>query len=192
MTDWKKSIPKAKRRKIWVKAMNENKLPKKEILTLALLEVAVAVLTVVVFLVLDALNIYSFSWNIISGAVLGAAVIVLNYLFLTLSVNRAVDNYLSLRGEREMSEEEAAKFAEENSMPIQNAIKTSFITRTVTILATLVVAFVTKLFNPIATVIPLLVFRPLVAMCESIRKKADKEPNPDNFIKFENEKESDE
>lgn len=172
--------------------MNENKLSGKETLTLLLLELAVAALTVGGFLLFDILGLYEFSWQVISGAALGAAVIVLNYLFLTISVNRAVNDYLSLRGEREMDEEEAAKFAAENSMPIQNAIKTSFITRTVTMLLALVVAFVTKLFNPLATAIPLLAFRPLITLCDMITKKGEAKPDPNKFIKYEDEKESDE
>ena len=172
--------------------MNENKLPVKEIASLALCEVGVAALVCGGFAVADALGAFEFSPTVITGALLGVAVIVLNYLFLTLSVNRAVENYLALRGDKEMSEEEASKFASENSMPIQNAIKTSFIIRTVSMLAALLVAFLTKWFNPLTTAIPLLAFRPLLSLCESIRKKADKTPNPEKFIKYEDEKESDE
>ena len=127
--------------------MNENKTSTKEILSLTFLEIAVAALTVIIYAVLDILGVASFSWQVISGALLGVAVIVLNYLFLTLSLNRAIENYLALRGDREMDEEEAAKFAAENSMPIQNTIKSSFIIRTVTMLAALLVAFITGWFN---------------------------------------------
>ena len=154
--------------------MNENKLSGKEIITLLVLETLVAVLVVGGFLIFDILGLYDFSWQVISGAVLGVAVIVLNYLFLTVSVNRAVNNYLALRGEREMDEEEAAKFAAENSMPIQNAIKTSFITRSATMVLALLVAFLTKWFHPLATVIPLLSFRPLLHIIKTIKGKAGK------------------
>ena len=154
--------------------MNENKATKKEILSLAFLETAVAALTVMIYAVLDILGVASFSWRVISGAVLGAAVIVLNYLFLTLSLNRAIENYLALRGDKEMDEEEAEKFAAENSMPIQNTIKTSFIIRTVTMLAALLLAFITGWFNPIATVVPLLAFRPLLHIIEIIKGKVKK------------------
>lgn len=171
--------------------MNENKLPKSEVLTLTIGEVIVGVLVVSGFVVADALGFYEFDYRIITGALLGILVTVLNYLFLTLSVNRAVNNYLALRGDREMSDEEAEKFAAENSMPIQNAIKTSYITRTVTMLAALVVAFVTKWFNPLATAIPLLAFRPLLSLGEIIRQKTEKAPDPEKFIKYD-EKESDE
>ena len=73
-----------------------------------------------------------------------------------------------------MSDEEAEKFAAENSMPIQNAIKTSFIVRTASMLATLVIAFLLDWFNPLATAIPLLAFRPLLSAIELIKGKAAK------------------
>ena len=170
--------------------MNQYKTPKNDIIMLLLLEACVAVLTVGVFLLLDFCGAYDFSWQVVSGALLGTAVIVINYLFLTLSVNRAVDNYLALRGDREMDEEEAAKFASENSMPIQNAIKSSFIMRTTTMLGALLIAFLTKWFNPLATAIPLLAFRPLLMLFEMMTKRQNT-PNPEKFIKYE-EKESDE
>ncbi len=171
--------------------MNENKLPKSEILALAVGEVVVGALVCGGFAIADSLGFAEFDYRVITGALLGVLVIVLNYLFLTLSVNREVENYLALRGNREMDEEEAEKFAAENSMPIQNAIKTSYIIRTATMLAALVVAFVTKWFNPLATAIPLLAFRPLLSLFESLRRKKDKTPDPKKIVKYE-EKESDE
>lgn len=170
--------------------MNENKLPKGEILALAVGEVAVGALVCGGYAIAHTLGFAEFDYRVITGALLGIAVTVLNYLFLTLSVNRAVNDYLALRGNREMNDEEAEKFAAENSAPIQNAIKTSFIIRTTSMLATLVIAFVTKWFNPLATAIPLLAFRPLISIYESLRRKQDKAPNPEKFIKYE-EKESD-
>ena len=74
-----------------------------------------------------------------------------------------------------MDEEEAQKFAEENSMPIQNAMKLSFIIRTVSMLAALVVAFILDWFNPIATAIPLLAYRPLLTLIETIKGKVTNE-----------------
>ena len=73
-----------------------------------------------------------------------------------------------------MDDEEAEQFAAENSMPIQNAIKTSYIIRTVTMIATLVVAFLLDWFNPLATAIPLLAFRPLLTVIEMIKGKVAK------------------
>ena len=146
----------------------------KDLLPFTLAELAVSALVVLLGFVLSLVNIISFDYRIITGALLGAAVMILNYTFLTASVDKAIQNFISLRGEKEMSDEEAEQFAAENSMPIQNAIKTSYIIRTVTMIATLVVAFLLDWFNPLATAIPLLAFRPLLTVIEMIKGKVAK------------------
>lgn len=146
----------------------------KDLLPFTLAELAVSALVVLLGFVLSLVNIISFDYRIITGALLGAVVMILNYTFLTASVDKAIQNFISLRGEKEMSDEEAEQFAAENSMPIQNAIKTSYIIRTVTMIATLVVAFLLDWFNPLATAIPLLAFRPLLTVIEMIKGKVAK------------------
>ena len=140
-------------------------------LILTLCELAVSALTVTGFIIADAAFDIEFSYRVITGVILGTAVTVLNYVFLTLSVNRAINNFLTLRGDREMDDEEAAAFVKENSAPIQNAIKLSFIIRTATMLAALVIGFLLDVFNPIATAIPLLAYRPLLSITEIIKGK---------------------
>lgn len=146
----------------------------KDLLPFTLAELAVSALVVLFGFVLSLANIISFDYRIITGALLGAVVMILNYTFLTASVDKAIQNFIALRGEKEMSDEEAEQFAAENSMPIQNAIKTSYIIRTVTMIATLVVAFLLDWFNPLATAIPLLAFRPLLTVIEMIKGKVAK------------------
>ena len=146
----------------------------KDVFPLAACEILVILLVILGGGALDLLGVIKFNYKIISGAMLGGVVCVLNYTFLTVSVDKAINDYLALRGDKEMDEEEAEKFARENSMPIQNAIKLSYIIRTVSMIATLLVAFLTKAFNPIATAIPLLAFRPLITLIESIKGKAAK------------------
>lgn len=141
---------------------------------MAIAEAAVTLLVCLGVGVLHLVGVYTFNIGVILGALLGALITLINYAFLTISVDKAISNYLKLRGEREMTDEEAEKFAAENSMPIQNAIKTSFIIRTASILITLVVAFLTQWFNPLAAVIPLLAFRPLLTIIESIKGKMAK------------------
>ena len=137
---------------------------------IALLTLAEVVISAVICLVYFLLG--HFSYKVITGAALGSVVTVANFIFLTVSVNRAIDRYLELRGTREMDEEEAAKFAEEHAMAVQNAATRSFIIRTVTMLATLVAAFLlTSWFEPLATVIPLLMFRPILYILEALKKK---------------------
>ena len=75
----------------------------------------------------------------------------------------------------EMTDEEAQAFTVKHSMEIQNAIKINYIIRTVSMLVTLVAAFIlTDWFSPIATAIPLLMFRPLLYVLELIKKKGEK------------------
>ena len=140
------------------------------ILMLALSELVVSALTCGIFLALGKYN-----YTVLLGVILGSFVTVANFALLTVSVNRAVDRYLALRGEREMDDEEAEKFASEHAMAVQNAATRSFIIRTLSMLATLAAAFVfTSWFSPIATAVPLLMFRPLLAVIESIKGKKSK------------------
>ena len=139
------------------------------ILLLALCELVVSALVCVAFLILG-----KYDATVLAGVLLGSAVTVANFALLTISVNRAVDRYLELRGSREMDDEEAEKFANENAMAVQNAATRSFIVRTVSMLATLVAAFLlTSWFSPIAAAIPLLMFRPLLYVLELIKKKGE-------------------
>jgi hypothetical protein len=165
----------------------------KDIMPLCACEILIALLTILGGAALDLVGLIKFNYTIISGVLLGCVVCILNYHFLALSVDKAVNNYMELRGSREMSDEEAEKFAAENSAPIQNAIKLSFIIRTASMLITLLVAFLTKWFNPLATAIPLLAFRPLISIIEAAKSKNSPAPNPEKFIKYDNEdeKESD-
>ena len=144
--------------------MENNRFPKKELIILAVGEAICALLTILVFLAVDLTNVidYTFSWSVVTGSILGAAVIILNFLFLSFAVNKAVDDYIALRGDKEMTDEEAEAFAAKNSGMIQNAVKKSFIIRTVSIAITLLVAFLTKWFNPLATVIPIISYQPIL------------------------------
>ena len=146
-----------------------------DILPMTIAEIAVGGLTCLVALLLDVLGVVSFSYRIPLGSLLGILVILLNYVFLILSVDKAIADYLKLVDGKEMDEEEAERFAQEHAMPVQNAIKISFIARTVSMLAALIVAFILDWFNPIATAIPLLAFRPLLTLIEIIKGKVTHE-----------------
>ncbi|MBE6610610.1 MAG: hypothetical protein E7634_08070 [Ruminococcaceae bacterium] len=129
-------------------------------------EIAVSLITVAVYLLIG-----QFSYRVVTGVILGSAVIILNFLFLYISVNRAVDNYMELRGNREMTEEEAEKFAKDNAMMIQNATKLSYVIRTFTMMGALVLALLLDWFDVIATVVPLLAFRPILIASQLLSKK---------------------
>ena len=158
--------------------MNREKEGALDITLLFVGEIIVSLFVVGIHLLFDLIfesEFWDFSYRIITGAILGSIVTVANYAVLTMTVNKAIKNFLTLRGTRQMEEEEIIKFTAENSMQIQNAIKMSFIIRTVSILATLVVAFLLDWFAPLATVIPLIAFRPLITLIEFIKKKAFKQ-----------------
>ena len=93
--------------------------PFSDVLQFAIGEIIVTALTVLGFFVLSILEVFKFDITVVFGALLGFVIIVANYAMLTFSVNRELDKYMKLRGDREMSEEEAAQFAKENTAPIR-------------------------------------------------------------------------
>lgn len=167
--------------------MKKNNAHYKETAILAFGEIIVCALVVLGFFVSDLIFETGFTYRIFTGALLGAVVSVANFFGLSCSVNRAVDRFIELRGSCEMSEEEALKFTAEHSMRIQNSIRTSFIIRITTMLAALVLAFVLDWFAPLATAIPLLLYRPILIVGEALRRRTNKIPDPANFIIYNNE-----
>ena len=169
--------------------MNQKKLPVREITLLAIGEVLVGAIITGIFLLIG-----KFNYTVPLGSLLGGAVTVFNFVFLSIAVNRAIDDAMKVYEARQAEkskaaeeaaapapeadaegeepyDDEAAKFARENAAKITNAIKLSYIVRTASVVVTLAVAFITKQFNVIATVIPLLCLRPLLTLSEILRKK---------------------
>ncbi len=146
--------------------MNNKKNNYIDTLYLALGEIPVIILTAVVYLALG-----KFDLSVILGALLGSIVTVANFLILSVSVNNALQRFIDVRGDKEMTDEEAQKLAKEHSLAIQNAITKSYILRTALMLGSLVVAFITKFFDPLATLIPLMMYKPIIYIIDLIRKK---------------------
>ena len=158
--------------------MNKQKFPSTELLILAVGELIVALLVIVGYLVADTvIEGEQFTYRVFTGLLLGSVVTIANYLFMILSVNKQINRFVELRGSAEMDDEAAAKFAKENSAPIQTAITLSFIIRTASMVVTLVIALLLNCFAPIATVIPLLAFRPIITVGELVRAKLAKKDN---------------
>ena len=108
--------------------MNKTKLPYYEIFTLLIGEVILSLIVSAIYLMIG-----RFDYTVVTGAALGSAVTVLNFLYLAISTTKAIDTFLMLRGEKEMTEEENAAFVAEHQAIIQNAMKISYIIRTATI-----------------------------------------------------------
>ena len=143
----------------------------KEVSLLALGELFVSLLTVGGFLAVQA--IWSdrdiFDYTVVTGALLGTAVVLINFFILSIAVTRAVTAYIKERGSREMTEEEAIAFAEEHQGRVKLAVNRSYVVRTLVMLGTLIGAFLLEWFNPIATVIPLLMYKPVLLITNYIK-----------------------
>lgn len=147
--------------------MKKTKLPLFETLAMIIGELITSVIICGVFLI-----IRKFGLSVLLGALLGSLVTVANFIFLMISSNRAIDRVMAERGEGELSDDEAAQFSAKHQASIQAAVKLSYIIRTLCIAATLVLAFLLDgVFNVIATVIPLLMFRPILIVSQLIKNK---------------------
>ena len=113
-----------------------------------------------------------FSFSVVWGCLLGSAVAIFNFIFLSVAVNRAIDKAMANRKAGEMTEEEAAAFAAENQAAVQRAAQGSYLVRQILMVGVLVCAFLLDgWFDVIATLIPLLAFRPLLTVCGLMKKK---------------------
>ena len=137
-----------------------------DVLFLAAGELLASVIIMAVYAILG-----SFDFRVITGALIGSALMVLNFAILTFSVNRAVDRVLQARGSKDMSDEEAEAFAAQHSAEIQNSVKSSYLLRQVLILGVLIGAVLLNIANVVAAVIPLVLFRPILMAREVFRKK---------------------
>ena len=137
-----------------------------DVLFLAAGELLASVIIMAVYGILG-----SFDFRVITGALIGSTLMVMNFAILTFSVNRAVDRILQARGSQDMSEEEAEAFAAKHSAEIQNSVRSSYLLRQVLILGVLVGAVLLNIANVVAAVIPLVLFRPILMAREAFRKK---------------------
>ncbi len=164
---------------------NKQTSPFGDLLPILVGEAVVSLLVCLGFGIADIIGVYDFSYRVILGAMLGAVVIIANHAALIVAVDRELKKIIDLRGNKEMSEEEAELFAKKNSASVQNAMRSSFIFRTASIFAALVLAFLLDWFNPLATAIPMFAFRGIITVSEMIKSRHAPKPNPDKFIKYE-------
>lgn len=153
--------------------MNNKKMPVREILLLLAGELIACAILSGIYLLLDlAFGKDWFSYRVITGGLIGTLVIVLNFVFLSVSMNRAFDLAIEARGEAEMNEEEIEKFTAEYQGKFQNSVKLSYIIRTLSMIVCLVLALVFDFADVIPTVVPFLLFKP-VLMVISLMKRGN-------------------
>ena len=144
---------------------NRNTSAAGDVLFLAGGELVVSVGIVAVFFLLG-----KFDWRVLTGCLVGSLLTVLNFLILSVSINRAVDRVMAGQNGA-LSEEDAAKFGEMHSAQIQKTVKASFLFRQIMLVAVLVAVFLLDVCNVIASLVPLLFFRPILTVREIFRKK---------------------
>lgn len=147
--------------------MKKQSLPIRELVAIAIGELITSLIISGVFLILK-----KFDYTVALGAALGSTVTFLNFLILSIMTNRVIDKFLAERGSEELDEEAAQALAMKFQGQVQNQMKLSFIIRILVMIATFVLAFLlTDVFNVIATVIPLLMLRPIITVSEFFKKK---------------------
>ncbi len=172
--------------------MKKEKLPIRQLLSLIIGEIIVSLAVCGIYFAIG-----RFSYKVISGVLLGSSVTVLNFTVLAIMTNRVLNSFLLERGNTEMSEEDALAIAMKFQGKVQNQIKLSFIIRTFVMLACLALAFLIEAFDVIATVVPLLAFRPIITLSELIAGKMKKtgdielDPSQFSFKEFDGELPSD-
>ena len=150
--------------------MTKNTLPRFELFAIIIGEILTSVITVGIFSILG-----KFSYAVIFGAILGSVVTIINFLILSITATRALNKVLERKPSEAMDEEAAAEFAAQNQGEIQNAVKISYLIRTLTMVATLVLAFLLRnWFDVISTVIPLIMFRPIITVAALIKRRHEK------------------
>ena len=147
--------------------MQKTKLPFYEMISLALGEVIVSAIVAVVFLCIN-----KFTYAVVFGALLGSVLIILNFYALSICTTNALNQAIDEVGGKAMEEDAAKEFAARHQAKIQMIMTVSFIARMISLAAALIVAFIFKdIFNPIATAIPLLMFRPILMVAGLISKR---------------------
>ena len=177
--------------------MSENtkqkgKSPFADILPMIIGEAIVAGLVCLGFLIVHLLGYFDIAeyYKVPLGALLGSVVIIANHVWLVLSVDKQIKKFIDNRPSGEMSDEDIELYAKKQSTSIQNAMRVSFMIRTVSVMLTLIIAFLVDWFNPIATAIPMFAFRFILSVVDKLMKRHEKAPDPAKFIKYDFEDEN--
>ena len=147
--------------------MQKTKLPYYEMIALAIGEIIVSAIVGIIFLCIN-----KFTYAVLFGALLGAGLTLLNFYALSISTTNALNRAIDEIGGEAMEEEAAKEFAAKHQAKIQTIMTVSYIARMASLVGALVVAFIFMgIFNPIATVVPLLMFRPILTIAGLISKR---------------------
>lgn len=147
--------------------MKNKNLPKYEMIAMTVGELLVSLAVCIVFLAIG-----KFSLSVLFGSLLGSVVTVLNFCVMVISTDRAIERAMADRGDGEMDDEAAAKFAAEHEAKIQAAVKLSYLLRTVSVAAVLILAFaLSDMFHVLAAAVPLLMYQPILVISQRIKER---------------------
>lgn len=154
---------------------NKTKLPLFEVVSMIVGEIITSAAVIAVFMIVNLIGKQPLlHYSVVLGVLLGSLITVMNFILLSVLTTRAVNKALADRGEAEMTDDEAAVFAKEHQAKLQLAMTVSYVIRIATMVAALIVAFIFKeVFNPIATVVPILMLRPILTVTQLILRKKE-------------------
>ena len=139
-----------------------------ETLRLAIGELIVSAIIVFVYALIQK----TVRWQVPVSALIGSAVMVLNFFFLARSTDKLFLAAMEARGNKEMDEEQIAAFTAEYQAKMATKTQLSFLIRILSMAATIALTFI--FLDGIAAAVPLLMQRPLLYVNEFFRKKEDK------------------
>jgi hypothetical protein len=149
--------------------MEKQKLPLREPFAILIGEIVTSSIICGIYLLID-----KYTYKVLLGVLLGSAVTLLNFLVLSIMANTVINRFLEARGNEELTDEEAMELTLKFQGKIQAQMKLSFLVRIAVLVAALVAAFISGVFDPLATVIPILMMRPIITVSELIKRKAQK------------------
>ena len=154
---------------------NKTKLPLFEVVSMIVGEIITSAVIIAAFMIVNLINKQPLlHYSVVLGAVLGSVITVMNFILLSVLTTRAVNNALADRGEAQMTDDEAAVFAKEHQAKLQLAMTVSYAIRIATMVAALIIAFIFKeVFNPIATIVPIFMLRPILTVTQLILRKKE-------------------
>ena len=154
---------------------NKNKLPLFEVAAMIVGEIITSAVIIAVFVIVNLIKgAPLLHFSVPAGALLGSLITVMNFILLSILTTRAINKALADRGDGEMTDEEAETFAKEHQAKVQFAMTVSYVIRIATMVVALIVAFIFKqVFNPIATIIPIFMLRPILTVTQLLLSKKE-------------------
>ena len=151
--------------------MKKNNFPIVETVAIASGEVIISAITCLIFFIAGGWTVH---YSVFTGSALGIVIMMVNFLALAISTNVAIDKAMAERGTKEFTDEEAEEFAKKHKAKIALISSVSFFLRAGSMVGALILAFNLmdgsgeRVFNVIATLVPLVAFYPIVFVSQML------------------------